>query len=121
MNIVHKMKQDWDRRAQHHPRYWIATKAYEDEMVFAQSGQHTAEALLTSLDNLYQPGWKVLDIGCGIGRVLKPLAAHFSQLVGVDVSAEMISKGKEWLKGLDNVETCETSGVDLTPYFFQSF
>ena len=116
MNIVHKMKQDWDRRAKHHSRYWIATEAYEDEKIFAQSGQDTAKALLATLDHLYRPEWKALDIGCGIGRVLKPLAAHFRYLAGVDVSSEMITKSKEWLRGLGNVETCETSGVDLNPF-----
>ena len=121
MNIVHKMKQDWDRRAKHHSRYWIATEAYEDENVFAQSGKDTAEALLASLGDLDQSGWKVLDIGCGIGRVLKPLAAHFRYLAGVDVSSEMIAKSKEWLRGLGNVETYETSGVDLNPFSTNQF
>jgi len=89
MNIAEKMKRDWDQRAQHHARFWIATENYQTEEVFAQSWQDTAQALLKSLTGFRHPSWKVLDIGCGIGRVLKPLAKHFHALVGIDVSSTM--------------------------------
>jgi len=114
MNIATKMKQDWDRRAKHHTRFWIATEDYENEEVFAESGQQTAKALLAALGPYYRETWTGLDIGCGIGRVLKPLARHFRQLFGVDVSAEMILKSKAWLQETPNVTTFETSGVDLS-------
>ncbi len=113
MNIVTKMKQDWDRRAKHHARYWIATEDYRNEEVFSHSGQLTAEAILSTLGPYHQNTWTALDIGCGIGRIVKPLASHFHQIIGVDVSAEMIIKSKEWLRGIPNARTFETSGVDL--------
>ena len=114
MNIITKMKQDWDRRAKHHTRFWIATEDFQNEEIFSQSGLRTADAILHTLGSYRRDTWKVLDIGCGIGRVLKPLSTHFRQLVGVDVSAEMISKSKEWLREVENVSTFETSGVDLS-------
>ncbi len=71
MNIAEKMKQDWEQRAQHHARFWIATEHYQNEEVFSQSGQETAQCLMTAIQEVYQPTWSVLDIGCGIrGRVL---------------------------------------------------
>ncbi len=91
MNISEKMKRDWDERAQHHARFWIATENYQTEEVFEQSGRDTAHALIESLTDLHRPSWKVLDIGCGIGRVLKPLATYFHDLVGIDVSSTMIA------------------------------
>ncbi len=121
MNIVEKMKQDWEQRAKHHARFWIATEHYQTEEIFAQSGQATAESLLKTLKGLQQPTWKVLDIGCGIGRVLKPLAKHFDSLVGVDVSATMIAQSKSWLAEYPHVSTYETSGVDLCEFRDQSF
>ena len=114
MNIVSKMKQDWDRRAKHHAKYWIATEDYQNEEVFTQSGQMTAEAILAKLGAFHRSTWTGLDIGCGIGRVLKPLSPHFHRLIGVDVSAEMINKSKDWLREAPNVDTFETSGVDLS-------
>ena len=121
MNIAEKMKHDWDQRAQHHARFWIATENYQTEEIFAQSGQGTAQALLKAITGLYHPSWKVLDIGCGIGRVLKPLAQHFRALVGIDVSSTMIDKSKLWLADHPHVTTLETSGVDLREFEDESF
>ncbi|MCA9473126.1 MAG: methyltransferase domain-containing protein [Nitrospirales bacterium] len=121
MNIVAKMKQDWDRRAKHHTRFWIATEDFQNEEVFAQSGLRTAEAILATLGSYTSTTWRVLDIGCGIGRVLKPLSPHFRHLTGVDVSAEMIAKSKTWLTDIKNVSTFETSGVDLSLFPSRNF
>ena len=121
MNISEKMKRDWNQRAAHHARFWIATENYQTEEVFAQSGQDTAQALLEAIKGLYQPSWKVLDVGCGIGRVLKPLAKHFHALVGIDVSPTMIAQSKAWLSEISNVATFETSGMDLHEFEDESF
>ena len=75
------MKRDWDQRVQHHARFWIATENYQTEESFTQSGQDTAHVLLKALTGLHQASWKILDIGCGIGRILKPLTKHFHALV----------------------------------------
>jgi SAM-dependent methyltransferase len=121
MNVSEKMKRDWNQRAQHHARFWIATENYQTEEVFTQSGQDTAQALLEALNGLWRPSWRVLDIGCGIGRVLKPLAKHFHALVGIDVSPTMIAQSKAWLSEYPHVTTFETSGMDLRELQDQSF
>ena len=121
MNIAEKMKRDWDQRAHHHARYWIATENYQTEEIFARSGQETAQALLKALTGLHRASWNVLDIGCGIGRVLRPLAQHFHALVGIDVSSTMITQSKAWLAGYTNITTFENSGVDLCEFHDQSF
>lgn len=121
MNIIEKMKHDWDQRAQHHARFWIATENYQTEESFAQSGLDTAHALLKALTGLHKESWKILDMGCGIGRTLRPLAKHFQALVGIDVSSAMIAQSKSWLSGYHNITTFETSGVDLRKFNDQSF
>ncbi len=121
MNIVKKMKTEWNRRAEHHAQYWIATEDFHHDQKFSQSGRLSAETLFATIAPYHDPSWTVLDIGCGIGRMLKPLAPHFRYLVGVDVSGEMIRKSKEWLHGVENVKTLETSGVDLCAFPADSF
>ena len=69
-----------------------------------------------SLHGLYQHSWKVLDIGCGIGRILKALAPHFHQLYGVDVSSAMIAQSRRWLANYPQIQTREISGVNLQEY-----
>jgi SAM-dependent methyltransferase len=113
VDIVSKMKRDWDRRAGEHARFWIATEDYQSDARFAASGEATAQSLLARLPDSGISDWSVLEIGCGIGRVLRPLAPTFRRLCGVDVSAEMIAQSRHWLAGLQNVETRVNSGVDL--------
>ncbi len=121
MNIVEKMKLDWNQRAQHHAQFWIATENYQSDEDFGQSGETTANALLAAIGDIYQPTWTVLDIGCGIGRVLKPLGKHFQTLIGVDVSSSMIAQSKIWLSDFPHITTFETSGVDLQRFEDQTF
>jgi cyclopropane fatty-acyl-phospholipid synthase-like methyltransferase len=104
MNIIEKMKED-----------------HETEEAFSRSGDHDAQQLLRDLGPYLKDTWRGLEIGCGIGRLLKPLAHHFADLCGVDVSAEMIAQSKAWLKGLPHVETLETNGIDLRPLANQHF
>ena len=121
MNIVAKMKRDWDRRARHDARFWIATSDFHDDTEFDSSGEASRLALLRLLGDRHDPKWTVLEVGCGIGRMLRPLARDFVRLYGIDVSAEMIDRSRQWLAGLDNVETFETSGVDLARFADESF
>src|SRR4030066_1962946 len=37
------------------------------------------------------PGARILELGCGTGRVLIPLAAKSSYILGVDISGAMLS------------------------------
>ncbi|WP_454061346.1 methyltransferase domain-containing protein [Candidatus Nitrospira salsa] len=121
MNIAETMKSEWNRRAKHHARYWVATEDFHDDRKFAKSGKNTANALLSRVAPYSNSSWSILDIGCGVGRVLKPLASHFQHLIGIDISGEMIAHSKQWLNELNNVETRETSGVDLHPFRNESF
>ncbi|RPI73866.1 MAG: methyltransferase domain-containing protein [Desulfobacteraceae bacterium] len=113
MHIVEKMKQDWDRRAFRNARFWVDTDHYQDEEVFDQAGNKDVRVFLSLLDDFQQPDWHILEIGCGIGRMLKPMSQVFAQVTGVDVSAQMISQGRERLQGLANIALLENSGADL--------
>lgn len=50
-------------------------------------------ALLTS------PGARVLELGCGTGRVLVPLAAHCAYIHGVDLYPAMLAVAQQKLEG----------------------
>ena len=121
VDIVAKMKRDWNRRARHDARFWIATNDFRNDAEFDSSGEATRLALLRLLGDHYDPGWTVLEVGCGIGRVLKPLARDFARLCGIDVAPEMIARSRDWLGGLSNVEAREGSGVDLAGFADRSF
>lgn len=63
-------------------------------------------------------GDPVLEVGCGSGRVLAPLAAAGHRVVGVDLSAPMLELARERLSGeLENgsVRLVQGSFDDLSP------
>lgn len=53
---------------------------------------------------------KVLEIGCGIGRLSEFLAKNFGFVSAIDISEEMINKAKARLKEVNNLEFFATNG-----------
>jgi cyclopropane fatty-acyl-phospholipid synthase-like methyltransferase len=109
------MRQAWDERARENVRCYIASDDWETEEEFDRSGEESVELMLWDIGQFLSPGAAVLDIGCGIGRMLKPLAQRFRKVHGVDISPEMIRRAKERMKGLKNVEVWANNGRDLRP------
>lgn len=59
------------------------------------------------------PGTRALDIGCGIGRLLAPVAARVGRVVGIDVSPRMVEAARRRTAGDPRVEVRTSSGADL--------
>ena len=55
---------------------------------------------------------RVLEIGCGIGRILKPLSFKFKEVYGVDISDSMVELSKDYIKE-DNIEIIQNDGYSL--------
>lgn len=104
------MRQDWDLRARENAPFYICTTAAESAEAFAASGERDLDAqVLDGLD--VRSDWSVLEIGCGIGRLLRPLSRRVARAVGVDLSEEMVRRGREYCAGLPNVELLRTDGT----------
>ena len=54
-----------------------------------------------------------LDFGCGAGRLSRALAAHFEQVVGVDVSSSMIETARTLNQDVANIEFRENASPRL--------
>ncbi len=54
--------------------------------------------------NHIQPSDRVLELGCGYGRVLKELAKKASKVVGIDTSSESLELAKDYLQNFNNIE-----------------
>src|SRR5262249_20756018 len=57
---------------------------------------------------------KVLEIGCGAGRVTRALAEIFGEVHAVDVSSEMIRQATQSTSGVGNVRLYNNNGTDLS-------
>lgn len=114
-----KMKADWDARARENPRYFIADSQTEwsDEEFYALGRQTVANDILTDMYNVCQEmepaAMRVLEIGCGAGRVTRALSELFGQVDAVDVSAEMVALARKACADRENVRIWNNNGVDL--------
>jgi ubiquinone/menaquinone biosynthesis C-methylase UbiE len=69
-----------------------------DEQTFWRTGQEDALRLAKFIDN----SSIVLDVGCGIGRVMKFVAPDCREIHGVDTSALILRRAKKELKDFNN-------------------
>ncbi|SCY61312.1 class I SAM-dependent methyltransferase [Alkaliphilus peptidifermentans] len=56
----------------------------------------------------------VLELGAGYGRIVKELAGNCKSIIGIDISDESVSLGKEYLKNTPNAEIITMDIHNLT-------
>ncbi len=59
-----------------------------------------------------QPNYKILELGCGYGRVLKHLALHSNSLIGIDNSFHSLYFGKNYLKKTLNCQLMQMNAIN---------
>lgn len=118
--VVDRMRTEWNDRARANARYYTNTAQSEwNESEYLASGEsNVREYILTDLENICQGSecktMRVLEIGCGAGRMTRPLAGVFGEVHAVDISAEMIRLARQRLAGVSNAFFYETNGRDLS-------
>jgi len=119
--ILDRMREDWNTRAGEDANYYVAfgrRDQAEDEF-FA-----TAAPVVRSLEwNLPRLSGRdaALEIGCGPGRLMRPLSRHFQEIHGVDVSDSMIALARERLRHTPNAFPHHSSGSDLSLFADEKF
>lgn len=79
------------------PTYLNANLNSESLQAFFHSGErhvaHVYSVIRASIRHDFEPR-RVLDFGCGVGRLVIPLAERAKAVVGVDVSPEMLEQAR---------------------------
>jgi len=111
------MEKDWDLRAKHDAVRYVADK-YRGQAFFEDGTRQTYESCGVFFQKEgFQPGGKrMLDIGCGIGRMERGFAEMFGEVWGLDVSGEMIAQAIELNKPYENVKFVKGNGQDLSVF-----
>jgi SAM-dependent methyltransferase len=118
--IQQKMQQDWDARARENARYYVQTACndWTDEAFFASGEQTVKEEILTDMINICQGSdpaqMRVLEIGCGAGRVTRALAGLFGEVHAVDISGEMVARARAACAQRPNAHIYQNNGMDLS-------
>lgn len=117
--VLRKMRADWDDRARVDAAYYTnsANPRWTDADYFATGEANVREQIETDMINICQGDdpkrMRVLEIGCGAGRMTKALARLFGEVHAVDISAEMIRIAKQNLAGVPNAFFYQNNGADL--------
>lgn len=117
--VEEKMRREWDERARENARHYVATAQtqWSDEEYFQSGRANVYHEILTDLGNVCQgrdpKQMKVLEIGCGSGRITRALAEVFGEVYAVDISGEMIRQARETLRDFPNAHVFQNNGSDL--------
>lgn len=109
----------WDERARENALYFVDNELdYEDPDVdaFWRGGEEALQRICSSVG--LTPGAQdvVVDVGCGVGRITRALAARTRDVYGLDVSREMLSLAKQYNAHLTNVQWRHGDGYSLSVF-----
>jgi SAM-dependent methyltransferase len=106
----------WEKFAQEDPYTYILTALKRDDRdEFWQSGDRTIrEEFFPLLQSYHVLPLLCLELGCGIGRLLFPLARLFEQAVGVDIAQGMVRQAVSFAgkNGINNTCFLHMSGPE---------
>jgi SAM-dependent methyltransferase len=119
--VLERMRSDWNQRAGEDAYYYVAfgRREQDDEEFFA-----TATDIVKGLEldlKRIRGRDAALEIGCGPGRLMRPLSRHFTEIHGVDVSDQMIGLAKDRLRDTPNAYPHHSSGSDLSMFPDEKF
>jgi ubiquinone/menaquinone biosynthesis C-methylase UbiE len=103
MTSLRQHRQAWEDLGRVDPMWGVITWADKrhgrwDPAEFFATGEQDIAWLMSCAEQLALPRQRglALDFGCGVGRLTRPLAAHFEHYVGVDISEPMLSQARMW-------------------------
>ena len=107
-----RMRTEWDRRIAHDYRYWMSDGVESDALMW-EVGERDFSILFKHADLSNSPRQQVLELGCGVGRLLRAASKRFEKAIGIDVSEKALCKARELLADVPNVSVILGSGHDL--------
>jgi len=115
------MRADWNRRAREDANYYVAFgRRDQDESEFLSSAADVVRDMEGELKRLSPEtpisARRALEIGCGPGRLMRPLSRHFGEIHGVDVSDEIIARAREKLRDIPWAFAHHANGSDLAQF-----
>ncbi len=127
--MLAKRQEEWLKDTR---RFWDADSVFEakyrricsdpdieattDERVLESLWEERTEDELNLLLNgvPLRDHWTCLEIGSGIGRLVRPIAERCHKVIGVDVSPRMTEYAREYLKDVPNIELHVNDGLTLS-------
>jgi len=117
VDLNEQMRADWNRRAAEDAFYHVAfERRMQSPDEFLANGIHTAALFEREL--IYLPAadpasLRALEVGCGPGRLMRPMSRHFGEIHGIDISDEMLKRAREVLTDIPHAHVHLAPESDL--------
>jgi ubiquinone/menaquinone biosynthesis C-methylase UbiE len=115
-----RMRDDWNARAREDAGYYVAfgRREQNDADFYATATEviNGLESELRRVPAAQRSAWKALEIGCGPGRLMRPMSRHFAEIHGVDVSDEMIALARQRLSDIPTAHAHVNDGASVTEF-----
>ena len=119
MRLIH-LRRSWNQFARRDPFWAVLTDSAKDgrrwqPAEFFATGVTTIEAELAAVRACHPSlgTRQALDFGCGVGRLTQALAAHFDQVVGVDIAEDMLALARRHNRHGERVQYLHNRRPDL--------
>ena len=109
----------WDHKASTSRDAMLAVDGSANEDVLRMTGAYTARQVAAAL-NLKSTD-RVLELGCGVGRIGRELAPKIAHWEGTDISGNMLNVARERLFDFPNVGLTELTRSNFRPLADASF
>ena len=119
--LDHAVREEWNVDAAHTA---AMGRGKQDDAEFFAAATGVINDLETELRRVKpeeRGNWRALEIGCGPGRLMRPMSRHFVEIHGVDVSGEMIGLARERLQDVSHAYPHVTDGASLSQFEDESF
>jgi SAM-dependent methyltransferase len=111
---VERLRAEWEARGRSESRdFYVASHpGWQDANRRAAQARRDITTLCHGLE-LRLPALHVLEIGCGVGRLARPLAARSLSYTGVDIAPAMIEHARQRCAGLGSARFFECDGLTV--------
>jgi len=124
--LIENMKTAWSQPNSFDTKFIVANQAgWEDPEVYLKDAINEITWFVLGdkqyLNNKKLDECSIIEVGCGHGRLIRPLANIFKEIHGTDATGERIMEARYRCKSYDNITVTQNDGHTLRQYADNSF
>lgn len=110
-----RMKAAWEVRALRNPMHYVADFRWRwNEEEFFATGRDDVDRFLSEAGWSDTSGRRLVEVGCGLGRMSRHFAARYAHVTALDISSAMVRRARRLNAGHPNIEFVVGTGSDLS-------
>ncbi|MFH1998577.1 MAG: class I SAM-dependent methyltransferase [Planctomycetota bacterium] len=109
------MKQEWKSRASSDARDFFVASApgWDDPEQWQKQAQIDVQNIFSGFSEEELSDFDVLEIGCGVGRLVPSIASRIQSFTGFDIAEEMIAEARARCRTYPNARFFASTGASL--------